>query len=72
MTKSIARRLVEWQDTAIGQRPSERWMDLIAAARAEVAAEMSDDARDAMSLPPRDRGRRIGVQVGRWFVGMTQ
>jgi hypothetical protein len=36
------------------------------------SAEMSDDARDAMSLPPRDRGRRIGVQVGRWFVGVTR
>lgn len=42
------------------------------AARADVAAEMSDDARDAMSLPPRDRGRRIGVQVGRWFVGISR
>ena len=45
---------------------------LIELARAEAAAEMSDDARDAMSLPPRDRGRRIGVQVGRWFVGISR
>jgi hypothetical protein len=52
------------------------WPYLTAAQRARMAAllsaEMSDDARDAMSLPPRDRGRRIGVQVGRWFVGVTR
>lgn len=34
--------------------------------------EMSDDARDAMSLPPRDKGRRIGVQIGRWFIGVSR
>lgn len=69
MKKSIARRLVEWNDS-----PSilHRLSAIVADARAEVAAEMSDDARDAMSLPPRDRGRRIGVQVGRWFVGVTR
>ncbi len=41
-------------------------------AGAKAYAHLSDDARDAMSLPPRDRGRRFGVQVGRWFVGISR
>ena len=72
MTKSIARRLVEWADTPMHQRPVWLIPEIVKDARAEVAAEMSDYARDAMSLPPRDRGRRIGVQVGRWFVGFSR
>jgi hypothetical protein len=69
MKKSIARRLVEWRDTA---SLSEHFSDILRDAEADVAAELTGDARDAMSLPPRDRGRRIGVQVGRWFVGFSR